>query len=98
MNSGNMENNRQSHTLTLRARKLLEMRGVTDVTSFDEETVELSTTDGMLMVEGDGLHIKVLNLAEGIVSLEGNVTAMTYSEKNPMEKGTARGFFGKRGR
>ena len=98
MNSGNTENNRQPHTLSLRARKLLEMRGVTDVLSFDDETVELTTTDGMLTVEGDGLHVKVLNLAEGIVSLDGNISAMTYSEKNSTEKGTARGFFGKRGR
>ena len=98
MNSENTENNRQPHTLSLRARKVLEMRGVTDVISFDDETVELATTEGMLTVEGEGLHVKVLNLAEGIVSLDGNVCALTYSEKNPTEKGTARGFFGKRGR
>ncbi len=98
MNAENRENNRQPHTLTMRDCRLLEMRGVTDVISFDEETVELSTVCGLLTVEGNGLHVKVLNLAEGTVSLDGTVTALTYSEKDPIEKGTSRGFFGKRGR
>ncbi len=98
MNTEHRENNRQPHTLSMRDRKLLEMRGVTDVISFDEETVELSTTAGALTVEGDGLHVKVLNLAEGIVSLDGTVTALTYSDKDPSEKPASRGFFGKRSR
>ena len=98
MNTENRENNRQPHTLSLRDRKLLEMRGVTDVISFDEETVELSTACGMLTVEGEGLHVKVLNLAEGIVSLDGTVTALTYSEKSSTEKSPSRGLFGRRGR
>ena len=82
----------------MRDRKVLEMRGVTDVISFDEETVELSTACGMLTVEGDGLHVKVLNLAEGIVSLDGTVTALTYSERDPEEKRPSKLIFGKRGR
>lgn len=97
MTTENRENNRQPHTLSMRDRKVLEMRGVTDVISFDEETVELSTVCGMLTVEGDGLHVKVLNLAEGIVSLNGTVTALTYSEKNPEEKRPSKLFFGKKG-
>lgn len=98
MNTENRENNRQPHTLSMRDRKVLEMRGVTDVISFDEETVELSTACGMLTVEGDGLHVKVLNLAEGIVSLDGTVTALTYSERDSEEKRPSKLIFGKRGR
>ena len=98
MNAEKKENTRQPHTLSLRDRSSLEMRGVTDVISFDEETIELSTACGNLTVDGNGLHIKVLNLAEGIVSVDGNVTALTYSEKQEDGQKGIKGFFAKRGR
>ena len=96
MNAEKKENAKQPHTLSLRDRGYLEMRGVTDVISFDEETIELSTVCGNLTVEGNGLHIKVLNLAEGVVSVDGTVTALTYVESREAGK-KGRGFFGRRG-
>lgn len=98
MNAENKENAGKPHTLSLRDRGFLEMRGVTDVISFDEETIDLSTICGNLTVEGNGLHIKVLNLAEGIVSVDGTICALTYADdREPGQKG-GRGFFGRRGR
>lgn len=97
MTTEHRENNRQTHTLSMRDRKMLEMRGVTAVISFDEETVELSTVCGELTVEGIDLHVKVLNLAEGTVSLDGTVIALTYSESGTTGKRSG-GFFGRRGR
>ena len=98
MNAEKKENSRQPHTLSMRDRKLLEMRGVTDVISFDEETIELSTSCGNLTVEGNGLHIKVLNLAEGIVSVDGTVGALTYAEQREEGQKGIKGLFGRRGR
>ncbi len=98
MNAEKKENTGKPHTLSLRDRGFLEMRGVTDVISFDEDTIELSTVCGNLTVDGNGLHVKVLNLAEGIVSVDGTVTALTYAEsREPGQKG-GKGFFGRRGR
>lgn len=97
MNSEHREDRPQPHTLSLRERKVLEMRGVTAVISFDEDTVELSTVCGELTVEGEGLHIKVLNLAEGVVSMDGTVTSLTYTQSGT-EKPASRGLFGRRGR
>ena len=98
MNAEKKENSKLPHTLSLRERGFLEMRGVTDVISFDEETIELSTACGNLTVEGDGLHIKVLNLAEGIVSVEGTVAALAYAEDREPGQKSGRGFFHRRGR
>ena len=98
MNVEKQENARQPHTLSLRDRRSLEMRGVTDVISFDDETIELSTVCGNLTVEGNGLHIKVLNLAEGVVSIDGTVTALTYDEPGETEHKAGKGLFGRRGR
>ena len=86
----------RSHLLHLRDRKVLELRGVSDVISFDEETVELSTVCGALTVEGTGLHIQTLDLAEGIVTVEGIVSALSYSDAaEPEEKNGKPGWFGR---
>lgn len=98
MDAENRENTREPHTLSLRDCSLLEMRGVTDVISFDEETVELSTQCGNLTVEGNGLHVKVLNLAEGHVSVDGTVTALIYTGKPETDSKGFQGLFHKRGR
>lgn len=85
-----------SHLLNLRDRKMLELRGVTDVISFDEETVELSTVCGNLTVEGTGLHVQGLDLGSGIVQIEGIVSAMSYADAETTdEKSGKTGWLGK---
>ena len=95
MNVEKPEKDRQPHTLSLKERRQLEVRGVTDAISFDEETVELATVAGSLTVEGRELHIRVLDLAEGIVTVEGTVSALIYSDREPAEKQTRSGWLGK---
>ncbi len=94
----NAETARQSmgeHTLRLIGRERLEVRGVTDVISFDEQAVVLNTVCGTLSVEGDALHIHVLNIDEGIVAMDGRVDSVVYSETERDDKGGKAGFFGK---
>jgi sporulation protein YabP len=82
-------------TLFLRDRAQLEIRGVSDVDRFDEESVVLSTVCGTLTVEGSELHIQVLNLEQGIVTLSGKVDALLYFDGKTSEKDEKRGFLGK---
>ena len=85
-----------SHLLNLKDRKVLELRGVTDVISFDEESVELSTVCGTLTVEGTGLHVQALDLAAGIVNIEGVVSVLSYTEaESSEEKNGKTGWLGK---
>ena len=44
------------HTLVIEDRKRLSVSGVTDVESFDEETVALATELGELIIHGYDLH------------------------------------------
>jgi len=74
------------HTLTLSARTRLEIGGVTDVVSFDEETVTLVTDCGELTVEGTSLHIGTLNIERGCVVVDGRVNALIYTEDTPRKK------------
>lgn len=73
-------NEASKHTLTLSARSHIEIGGVTDVVSFDEETVTLVTDCGELTVEGTSLHIGTLNIERGCVVIDGRVSALVYTD------------------
>ncbi len=81
---------RMPHQLTLRDRSHLELSGVTDVGTFDENGVTLTTTAGRLRIVGSGLHLSCLTLETGAAVIEGTVDGLEYS-KTP----TRGGFFGR---
>ena len=56
------------------------MTGVTEVISFDENTVALKTALGLLTVHGQGLQLKNLSLEGGQVAVEGTIAAFVYEE------------------
>lgn len=95
MNAEALQDQRQNHVITLRARESLEIRGVTDVISFDEQTVTLETVCGNLTIDGDSLRVRVLNIEQGVVSMDGRIDALTYSGTESKATGEANGFFGK---
>ena len=86
---------KKAHSISISNREKLEVRGVTDVVSFDENAVVLNTVCGTLAVEGAALHIHVLDIAEGVVSMDGRVDAIGYYETEDNEKKRGTGFLGK---
>lgn len=71
------------HSLTLKDRKILTMSGVTEVVSFDENSVVLHTELGTLSIHGRELQLKNLTLDGGQVAVEGHVAALIYEEPRP---------------
>ena len=71
-------------------RKVIKVTGVSDVDSFDEQTVIAFTDMGELTIHGDGIHISKLNVDTGELSLEGNFHALSYSDSKKQG-----GFFAK---
>ena len=80
------------HALTLDNRKSLTMTGVTEVVSFDDETVVLRTGLGMLTVQGAGLRLRTLSTDGGQMAVTGEVALLSYEE--PREGGWLRRLFG----
>lgn len=68
------------HNLVMEDRGSLSITGVTDVDSFDENTIIVFTDLGELTVRGEELHIKNLNIEAGEVLLEGKISSLTYSD------------------
>lgn len=78
------------HKLTLNSRSQLAVSGVTEVVSFDEDTVVLRTQMGTLAVQGRQLQLKTLS-DEG-VAVEGTVCALIYEEPKEQKSGWRRLF------
>ena len=78
------------HKLQLSERKTLSMTGVTEVVSFDENTVVLQTSLGLLIVQGQQLSLQNLSLEGGQVAVGGTIGALSYEE--PRQGGWRRLF------
>ena len=61
--------------------------------SFDDVSVLLLTDCGELNIEGKDLRIGVLDTEKGVVSIDGSVDAVYYSEDSQKRRGS---LFGKR--
>jgi sporulation protein YabP len=81
------------HDIMMRGRKLLDISGVKQVESFDNEEFLLETVMGFLSVRGQDLQMKNLDVDKGIVSIKGKVFDIVYLDEQSGEK--AKGFFSK---
>ena len=74
---------RGPHKLTLEDRGRLNLTGVNEVESFDENAIVLDTTCGTLVVQGTGLHLQSLSPEGGQVRVDGQVDSLTYEDRMP---------------
>ena len=81
------------HQLVLDDRRRLTVSGVSDVDSFDDNTVVAHTNLGELTVRGHELHICRLNTESGELSLEGHIDALDYSDVQLKKDGFWRRWF-----
>lgn len=102
----NEEGARRSHTLTLLDRKTLNITGAEDVISFDENSVVIRTTQGVMTIDGELLRIVKLNadpgagaaaqnnVGPGGVIIEGKIGGIFYVDENAEPK--KNGLFGRK--
>ena len=67
-----------AHHIILEEREQLSVSGVEEVESFDENTILLTTAQGALEIQGEGLQIEKLSLDGGDLRVEGRVSALIY--------------------
>lgn len=102
----NEEGARRSHTVTLLDRRTLNITGTEDVISFDENSVVIRTTYGVMTIDGEQLRIVKLNADSGAapaaqnnvgpggVMIEGKIGGIFYVDENTEPK--KNGLFGRR--
>lgn len=76
-----------SHSLILKDRKEISLTGVTDVDSFDENSIVAYTDFGELTIGGNNLHISTLNTETGELSIDGEISSMIYLDNRPRSEG-----------
>src|SRR6476620_6779566 len=81
------------HDVIMRGRKLLDITGVKQVESFDNEEFLLETVMGFFAIKGENLQMKNLDVDKGIVSIKGKRFDQVYIDEQPGDK--AKGLFSK---
>lgn len=91
-----MEDKKQSkftnQSLILENREKLSVTGVIDIHSFDDELVLAQTELGILTIKGDDLKMNKLNLDNNELIVEGQISAIAYSD---VTNGKKAGFMNK---
>ena len=67
--------------IILENRKKLNISGVCEVLSFDDETVTLKTSVGNLTIKGERLRISNFNTETGDLTAEGRIIAIVYTSE-----------------
>ena len=81
--------------ITLENREHLSISGVEEVESFDESAIFLTTAQGGLEIQGEGLHIEKLSLDGGDLKVEGTVNALIYESGGREQGGLLGRLFGR---
>ena len=83
-----------AHRVMIQGRHSGTISGVSDVLSFDLNEIVLQTTQGMLMIRRQELHMNRLTLEKGEVDIEGKIDSFVYSEQKG-ENGKDTSFLGR---
>ncbi len=82
-----VEEKMKEQNVTLQGRARITVTGVSDVDSFDEHTVVLYTSLGILTIKGGDLHINKLNVETGDLCIEGEIDSLAYSQQQAAKSG-----------
>jgi sporulation protein YabP len=81
------------HNVLMENRSNITVTGVTDVISFDEETIVADTEMGVFILRGRNLHISKMNLGNGDMEIDGEVISFTYEESGKSSKSKNKSIF-----
>ena len=70
------------HNIILEGRKTLNLSGVKDCKSFEENLVVLLTEQGELTIKGEGFQMESFSVETGDIKIIGTVFALGYTNEN----------------
>ncbi|QCX33754.1 sporulation protein YabP [Caloramator sp. E03] len=71
----------QNHIVHIENRQKVDITGVINVATFNEENIVLFTQMGGLNIKGKNLKVNKLNVDTGDMCIEGEFLSMTYTAK-----------------
>ena len=82
--------NRVSQSISIDDRRSMRVTAVDDVISFDLNSVVLGSPLGVISIEGEGLHIRKMNVDGGEVLIEGKINGLNYIDRAVRKHGLLR--------
>lgn len=74
------------HNITLKDRSSLVISGVEHIYSFNDNKVEIRTSAGEMVIEGENLDMSKLSIDDKIINITGTINSMVYAKaKKPQE-------------
>lgn len=74
------------HSISLKNRSSLTISGVEHIYSFNDKKIEIRTTSGDMIVDGENLDMSKLSIDEKVITVTGTINGITYSKaKEPQE-------------
>ena len=89
-----LEREGSQHSIVMHNRAALDITGVKQVESFDNEEFLLETAMGYLAIKGRDLYMKNLDVERGIVSIQGKIVDICYLDNHTSHEKT-QGFLTK---
>ncbi len=81
------------HSCVMQNRQTVNLTGIREVVSFDENQVVMDTDLGLLTVKGKDLRVSRLTVEKGEADLEGTVDSLGYSSNEAYRKAGESLFF-----
>lgn len=79
----NIRTEKTPHNVFIEGRKKVTLTAISDVISFDESTVVLGTSFGVVSVDGEELHILKMDVESGEIIVQGKIDGLVYIDKSP---------------
>lgn len=81
----------KNQNILIEDRSRINITGVEQVDSYNDNTIVLSTIKGGISIKGEGLNISKLNIDDGSLNISGSINSLTYISK----EGAPKNFMGR---
>lgn len=85
----------KQHNVMLYNRQQMTLSGVIRVDNFNDNVIVLITEAGQLTLEGENLHISKLFLDSGDMEIDGNISALFYTDEADSDSRKPKRFLSK---
>jgi sporulation protein YabP len=72
---------KKNHVINIENRKNLSLSGVLSVENFNDKSVNINTSYGLMYIEGSGLVVNKFNIDDGMLSIDGQINSIKYIER-----------------
>ena len=79
---------KKDHDIILKSREKLTISGVQEIINFDENNVNVRSICGELCIDGENIHINVLNVEKGDLEISGKINGINYFDVDERERKT----------